>query len=172
MPETLSFPVRPDGRPDGCGLVVAVLVASWHREVTERLEACALETLARSGVREEDVLVVPVAGCYELAQAAAWIGRAGMADAIVALGCLVRGETPHFDLIARATVDGCARAAAESGIPVGLGVITADTREQAEARSGPTGGPGEKGGNKGAEAADAAVRLALAYRLLEQRRRS
>ena len=100
-----------------------------------------------------------------------WVGRSQLADAIVALGCVLRGETPHFDYVAGECARGCTNAAQETGIPVGFGVITADTREQAEARSqlDGSGGVSEKGGNKGREAADAAIRLANTYRRLEAR---
>jgi 6,7-dimethyl-8-ribityllumazine synthase len=159
-----------DSVPKGHGLQVAVLVAQWHGAVTGRLLEGALAALTRLGVADDDVLVVEVPGAYELPQAAQWIARAQMADAIVALGCVIRGETPHFDHVARTTTDGCLRAAQESGIPVGLGVITADTQEQADQRSmAVDGGISQKGGNKGVEAADAAVRMAHTYRRLEEK---
>lgn len=161
-----------DSTPDGEGLRVAVLVARWYPEVTDRLRDAALETLAEAGVRDDDVVVVDVPGCFELPQAATWIARAGLADGIVALGCVLRGETPHFEYVAGECARGCMRAAQESGIPVAFGVITADTRKQAEARSqAAEGGVSAKGGNKGAEAADAAVRMAATYRRLEDWRR-
>ncbi|MHC5011498.1 MAG: 6,7-dimethyl-8-ribityllumazine synthase [Planctomycetota bacterium] len=169
MPQHLSISRDDDDPARGRGLRIVVLVASWHGEITARLKEGALATLADAGVEDDDVLVVEVPGAYELPQAASWITRAAMADAVVALGCVIRGETPHFDFIARSCADGCLRAAQASGIPVTLGVITADTRAQALARSGEARG---KGGNKGVEAADAAVRLALAYRALERRLRS
>lgn len=156
---------------DGHGLHVTVLVARWYPDVTDRLRAGALQTLAQAGVSEQDIQVVEVPGAYELAQAATWITRAGLADAVVALGCVLRGETPHFDFIARAAADGCLRAAQDSGVPVTFGVITADTREQALARAADVeGGISKKGGNKGVEAADAAVRLARTFRQLEDAR--
>jgi 6,7-dimethyl-8-ribityllumazine synthase len=170
MPHPVANPHASDGPPDGRGLKVAVVTAGWHPAVIANLRSAALRCLEACGVAGEDLLSVDVAGSFELPQAATWIARAGLADAIVLLGCLVRGETPHFDLIATAVTDGAMRAAQETGIPVALGVITADTLAQAEARSRPDGGVG-KGGNKGEEAADAAVRLALAYRRLEDRRR-
>ncbi len=161
-----TIPSEPDGR----GLSVALVVARWHADVVDRLQSGALAELARLGVADEDVLVVEVPGAYELPQAATWLARMGRADAIVVLGCILRGETPHFDHIARACVDGCLGAAQETGVPLGLGVLTVDTKEQAEARSrAPRGGVSEKGGNKGIEAADAAVRLAALYRRLEGR---
>jgi len=166
---THTIPSEADGR----GLKVAVLVARWHADVTDRLRAGALETLSSLGVADGDVLLLEVPGAFELPQAAMWVARAQMADAIVAIGCVIRGETPHFDHVARLATDGCLTAAQETGIAVGLGVITADTKEQALARSGTEGGGvSRKGGNKGAEAADAAVRLAVLYRRLETRIRS
>jgi 6,7-dimethyl-8-ribityllumazine synthase len=151
--------------PDGRGLRVAVLVTRWYPDVLARLKAAALATLVEAGVTDDDVLVVEVPGAYELPQAALLLAREGWRgrplDAIVALGCVLRGETPHFDLVARAAGDGLLRVALDTGVPVGLGVITADTRAQADARSGEAGG---KGGNKGREAADAALRVAATRR--------
>ncbi len=156
---------------DGHGLHVTVLVARWYPEVTDRLRDGALQTLLAAGVAEDDITIIEVPGAFELAQAATWVTRAGIADAVVALGCVLRGETPHFDHIARAATDGCLRAAQDSGIPVAFGVITADTKAQAEARAADVGGGiSKKGGNKGVEAADAAVRLARTFRRLEDAR--
>lgn len=162
MPE--HIPLQSDGK----GLRVAVLVSRWYGEITDRLRDAALETLAKAGVADDDVLVVEVPGAYELPQAAMWVARGGDADAIVALGCILRGETPHFDQVARECCGGLSRVAAETGLPVSLGVITADTHAQAIARSGPTTG---KGGNKGVEAAEAAIAMGAAFRALEARRR-
>ncbi len=161
-----SIPAPPE--PTGAGLRVAVVVARWYPDVTERLKEGALATLRGAGVAETDVLLVEVPGAFELPQAAMWVARAGLADAVVALGCVVRGETPHFEYVARACAEGLLRAALDTAIPVTFGVITADTKEQAVARSGAATG---KGGNKGVEAADAAVRLAATFRSLERRRR-
>jgi 6,7-dimethyl-8-ribityllumazine synthase len=152
----------------GAGLAVALLKARWYPEVVAGLAKGALATLRKAGVKERDVLVVDVPGSFELPQAALAVARRGGVDAIVAVGCVVRGETPHFDFVARACVDGLSRVALDTGIPVGLGVITADTLAQAKARSGPARG---KGGNKGAEAAEAAVRLAATVRALPGARR-
>jgi 6,7-dimethyl-8-ribityllumazine synthase len=171
MPETIP------SSPDGTGLKVAVLTAQWYGEITARLQAAALTTLTQSGVAEDDILIMEIPGVYELPQAAAWIARSDDMDAIVALGCVVRGETPHFDYICASASEGLMQVALESGIPVGLGVITAETVEQAEARSSETRSneagsneAGGKGGNKGVESADAAIRMAASYRALEARR--
>lgn len=163
--------MAPDSIPAplaGDGLRVALLTAQWHGEITARLQDAALATLRAAGVEEGAVVVLEVPGAYELPQAAAWVARGGDADAVVALGCVIRGETPHFDYVAGECARGLQQVALETGIPVTMGVITADTLEQAEARSGGSTG---KGGNKGIEAADAAVRMAALYRGLEARRR-
>lgn len=175
MPDTV--PSHADGRD----LTVVVLVTRWYPEIVAGLKAGALEVLATAQVDERRIAVVEVPGAYELPQVAAWVARDGLhgrpVDAVVALGCVVRGETPHFDLVARAAGDGLLRVALDTGVPVGLGVITADTLEQARARArsgaggtGGTYGGTTKGGNKGAEAADAAVRLAATRRALREPR--
>jgi 6,7-dimethyl-8-ribityllumazine synthase len=158
--------------PDAHGLVVGVLVTRWYPEILARLLAGARATLEQAGVAAEDVLVREVPGAFELPLAADLMARGGVGgrqvDAIVALGCVVRGETPHFDHVARAAVDGLLKVSVDTHVPVGLGVITADTMAQAEARSAAVdGGVGSKGGNKGREAADAALRMALLARELE-----
>jgi 6,7-dimethyl-8-ribityllumazine synthase len=159
----------------GRGLRVGVLVTRWYPEIVGRLKAAALAGLAQAGVRDDDVLVLEVPGAYELPQAAVWLARDGWQgrplDAVVALGCVLRGETPHFDHVCRAAVDGLLQVALDTGVPVGLGVITADTLGQAEARSrapSPTAPHAEvaKGGNKGHEAVDAALRMAATRRRL------
>ena len=165
-----TLPSQPDGRD----LKVAVLVTRWYPGIVAALSAAAQATLKEAGVEADDIVVIEVPGAYELPQAACWLARAEDVDAIVALGCIVRGETPHFDHVTRAAVDGLLQVALESGVPIGMGIITADTMEQAEARStdaGSAGGTGVKGGNKGREAADAALRMAATYRALEARRR-
>ena len=161
MPETIP------SLPDGTGLRVAVLTAQWHGAITARLQAAAIATLTAAGVREDDILVVEVPGAYELPQTAMWIAKAEEVDAIVAVGCVIRGETPHFDYVAGCCAEGLQQVGLETGIPVTMGVITANTLEQAEARSGDAQG---KGGNKGIESADAALRMATTYRALERRR--
>lgn len=178
MPAPSSPDSAAPGAPlEGAGLVVAVLATRWYPEVLTRLLEAARRTLLQHGVAAADIGEVEVPGAYELPQAAAWVARHGAptadgrrrpVDAIVALGCVLRGETPHFDLVARAAGDGLLRVALDTGVPVGLGVITADTAAQAEARSQPLDGraAGTKGGNKGVEAADAALRMAVLRRRL------
>ncbi len=153
----------------GDGLRVAVLVARWNAAITDRLLEGALATLDRAGVHEGDVSVVEVPGSYELPQAALRVAKSGRVDAVVALGCVIRGETPHHEHVARECARGCLDVALSTGVPVTFGVITADTPAQAEARSRPAqdtaaGSGAVKGGHKGVEAAEAAVRLAAALK--------
>ena len=161
MPRT----VRGDLRGDG--LRIVVLQARWNVSVTDRLLEGALEVLRAAGVRDADVTVVEVPGAYELPQAAAVVGARGGVDAVVALGCLVRGETVHDRVIADAVAKGLMDVSLSARVPVAFGVITADTWAQAEARRDPTSVAGGKGGHKGREAAEAAVRLADALRRFE-----
>ncbi|MCY3699398.1 MAG: 6,7-dimethyl-8-ribityllumazine synthase [Gemmatimonadetes bacterium] len=132
---------------------VCVIVSRFNREVTERLLEGAATELLRNGIAEKNLDVVYVPGAWELPLAARGAARDGY-DAIVALGCVIRGETAHFDHVGRAATDGLARVQLDSEVPVGLGVLTPDTLEQALARAG-----GELG-NAGTEAARAALRMA------------
>jgi len=144
-------------RADGSGLRVAVVHASWHAEVVRGLREGALRGLADCGVT--DPVLLPVPGTFELPVAAARLARAGY-DAVVALGVVVRGGTPHFDYVCQAATVGLTEVAVSTGVPVGFGVLTCDTDEQAYERSGL---PGAKE-DKGYEAATAAVATAVALR--------
>jgi 6,7-dimethyl-8-ribityllumazine synthase len=138
----------------GRGLRVAVVSSSWHDEVMDGLRAGAARALARAGV--DDVLEVRVPGSFELPVAA--VRLADHVDAVVALGVVIRGETPHFDYVCTAATIGLTEVSTGTGTPVGFGVLTCDTEEQALARAGL---PGSRE-DKGAEAADAAVATVLA----------
>jgi 6,7-dimethyl-8-ribityllumazine synthase len=142
---------------------VALVVSRYHAFVTDRLEAGARAALAEAGVSAADVEAFPVPGAYELAAAAQRVAESGRWDAVVCLGCLIRGETPHFDYIAQAAAHGISRAAQETGVPVTFGVLTTFTAEEALARAGD--GPS----NKGREAAAAAVEMTRLYERLGPR---
>ena len=142
---------------DGSGLRVALISASWHAHVMAGLLAGARRALAESGVR--DVVEVVVPGTFELPVAASRLAGCGM-DAVVALGVVVRGGTPHFDYVCGAATSGLTDVAVRTGVPVGFGVLTCDSDEQAYERSGL---PGSKE-DKGHEAALAAVATAVALR--------
>ena len=138
-------------RADARGLRVILLRSTFNAAVVDGLLEGAREELRALGARENDLTVADVPGAFELPLAAAAAARSGRFDAIVALGAVIRGETDHYEHIAREAAAGLAAVARESGIPVGFGVLTVTEEAQARARSRP--GPG----NKGAEAARAAV---------------
>lgn len=140
---------------------VALVVSQYHTFVTDGLEQGAREVLGAAGVSDEHIERFPVPGAYELAQAASRAAGTGRFSAVVCLGCLIRGETPHFDYIARAAAHGILRAAQTSGVPVSFGLLTTNTAEEAMARSV----PGDT--NKGREAAAAALDMVDLYRRIE-----
>jgi len=146
--------------PSASGRRFCLVVSRFHRDVTRRLEEGARATLEAAGAAPGDVEVLSVPGAWELPWAARRAARTGRFAGVVAVGCVVRGATPHFEYVCRGATDGLARLAAEGGPPVGFGLLTCDDVEQALERAG-----GAQG-NKGAEAARAALELcALAERL-------
>lgn len=142
-----------EGSLDAKGLKVALIASRFNEFVTAKLVEGALDCLVRHGADPKNLTVIKVPGSFELPQVAARLGAQGKYDAIVGLGCLVRGETPHFDLIAAEAAKGLAQAGASSGVPVIFGVLTCDTMEQAIDRAG------GKAGNKGWDAALAAIEM-------------
>ncbi|MCA9680942.1 MAG: 6,7-dimethyl-8-ribityllumazine synthase [Myxococcales bacterium] len=146
-----------EGNLDAKGLRFAVLVARFNAIVTEPLLDGAVDVLLRSGAAAEDVVVFRTAGSYELAMLADKVLATGRFDAVIALGCLIRGDTIHFDLIASEAAKGLSQVGMRHGKPVAFGVLTTDTLEQAINRAG------AKAGNKGAEAALAAIEQARLY---------
>ena len=141
---------------------VALVVSTYHDFVTSRLEAGARSALREAGLADADIVTVAVPGAYELAQAASRLAMTDDWHGIVCLGCLIRGETPHFDFIAQAAAHGILRVAQDTGVPVGFGVLTTHTAEEALARAGD--GPG----NKGREAARAVFEMASLYARLDR----
>lgn len=131
----------------------ALVVSRFHEDITTALRQGALDALERHGAADDAVEVYEVPGAFELPMAAAHLVD-GRFDAVVCLGALIRGETPHFDHLSAAVAHGLQRLATDSGVPVIFGVLTCATRAQAEARAG-----GDRG-NKGAEAAIAAIEMA------------
>jgi 6,7-dimethyl-8-ribityllumazine synthase len=136
---------------------LALIVSEYHTSITDGLEAGARAALADAGWQRELIDRFPVPGAYELAQAAQQVAQTGLFAGVVCLGCLIRGETPHFDYIAHAAAHGMMRAAQSTGVPVAFGLLTANTLDEAVARSG----PGHL--NKGREAALAAVSMVRLY---------
>lgn len=154
-----------EGEPDAARLRFALVASRFNAPVVERLLAGALQTLRRRGARDADLLVVRVPGAFELPLAALRVISSQRPDAVIALGAVIRGDTPHFDFIAAACAEGLSRVATDTGVPVAFGVLTTDTVAQAQARAG------GRVGNRGSEAAEAAIRLATLVRGLDRRRR-
>ena len=142
------------GSLNGAGRRFAVVASRFNSRIGDQLVAGALECLRRHGVEPGDIQLVRVPGAWEIPQAAEEIAAAGKVDALVAVGVVIRGETPHFDYICSACSQGLARVAERHRLPVGFGVLTCDTSEQAQERAG------GKAGNKGWEAAIAALEMA------------
>jgi 6,7-dimethyl-8-ribityllumazine synthase len=152
-------------RASARGLRVAIVRARFNAPVTDGLLAGAQEALAEMGASARDVVVVDVPGAFELPVAARAAARSGRFDAVVALGAVIRGETDHYEHIAREAASGLARVAVRTGVPVGFGVLTVEREEQALARA--AAGPE----NKGAEAARAAVATVHAVRALRGKKK-
>jgi len=141
-------------------LRVGIVVSRWNAFITERLLEGALDALARHGVSLDRVDVARVPGTFEVPLIAQQMALSTRYDAVICLGCLIRGSTSHFDYIASECSKGIGQAMLNSGVPVAFGVLTTDTIEQAIERAG------TKAGNKGAEAALAAIEMANLLRVL------
>jgi 6,7-dimethyl-8-ribityllumazine synthase len=152
------------GSGRAAGFRFAVVVSKYNDFVTDRLQTGALEALATAGVDRDEVTVVRVPGAYELPLAAQHAAESGRFDAVVCLGSLIRGETPHFEYISSAVSQGLTTAAAATGIPITFGVLTTNSVEEALARAGD--GPT----NKGYEAAMAAIEMAEVVAQLTRQR--
>ena len=150
-----------EGKLDGAGLRVGIVVSRFNNLITERLLEGALDRLRRSNVADDAIDVCRVPGAFEVPKAAKVMAETGRYDGIVALSAVIRGATPHFEYVAAEASKGLAQASMESGVPVSLGVITADTVEQAIERAG------TKAGNKGFDAASAALEMVNLLRNVE-----
>ena len=148
------------GGLDGQGLRVGVIVSEFNEVITSRLLEGARQALAGHGVREDAITIVWVPGSMELPQAAKRMADSGRWDALVALGCVIKGETAHFDFVAGEAARGIADVARESGVPVAFGVLTPNNMDQALARAGGAMG------NRGFDAAESAIKMANLNRRL------
>jgi 6,7-dimethyl-8-ribityllumazine synthase len=138
----------------------AIVVSRFNQPITDRLRDGAKSALVEAGAGVEDVEVVSVPGAFELPQAARALADTGRFDAIICLGCVIRGATPHFEYISGSVAHGIQQASADTALPMAFGVLTTDTWEQAEERAG------DGRDNKGFEAAAAAIEMAqLVHRL-------
>ena len=138
-----------EGSPSGADRTVGIVVSRFNGEISNRLLESALETLAAAGVAEERITVMPVPGAFELPIGAMALAKTRRYSCVIALGCVVRGETAHFEYVAGEAASGLQLAGLETGVPVAFGVLTVDTAEQAEARV-----------DRGADAARAALEMA------------
>lgn len=150
-----------EGQGSGENLKIGIIVARWNPSVTESLLKGAIDTLRLQGVKDEAIDIVKVPGCFEVPWAAQMLVEKQPFDAIICLGAVIKGETSHHLYIAQEVSRGIHEVARDFGIPIGFGILTTDTFEQALARAGEK--IGGKGGNKGSEAAAAAVEMALLY---------
>ena len=148
-----------EGQFDAKGLKIAIIATRFNDFVVDRLVGGAVDYLARNGGDREDMTIVKLPGAFEMPIAAKKLAESGKYDGIVALGAVIRGATPHFDFVCNECAKGLAQVSLDSDTPVGFGLLTCDSLEQAIERAG------SKGGNKGVEAASAMLET---YRVLEQ----
>ena len=150
------------GSLDGQALRIGIIVSQFNEIVTSRLLDGARDALARHDVREEDVTIAYVPGALELPQLAKRMAATGRWDALVALGCVIRGETSHYDYVCSETARGIADVARDSGLPIAFGVLTTNDADQAMARSGGAMG------NRGFDAVETAIKMTNVYRQLNE----
>jgi 6,7-dimethyl-8-ribityllumazine synthase len=149
-----------EGNLVGTGLRIAIVVARFNEFITARLLAGAQDALVRHGVLPDSVDVYWVPGAFELPSVAGRVARSGGYDAVICIGAVIRGATPHFDYVASESAKGIAAVAQQTGVPTIYGVVTADTIEQAIERAG------SKAGNRGYDAALAAIEMANLVKVL------
>ncbi len=147
MPREVQGTLKIDGQR------FAIVVSRFNEFITAKLLGGAVDALKRHGCEEANVTCVHVPGAFELPLVAKRLAQSGSFDAIICVGCVIRGQTPHFEYVAGEAARGIARVGLETGVPVALGVVTADTLEQAVERAG------GKVGNKGADAALTAIEM-------------
>ncbi|UCC23991.1 MAG: 6,7-dimethyl-8-ribityllumazine synthase [Gemmatimonadales bacterium] len=158
MSRTGSYSEQLEGTLQGDGVQVALVVSRFNGDISERMMASAVRTLGRHGVKDDHMEIFRVPGAWELPQVAAQLAEQGVVDVIIAIGCVIRGETSHYDIVAGEAARGLMDVALGSGVPVILGLLTTENREQAEERADPDRL------DKGAEVALAALEMAALYR--------
>jgi 6,7-dimethyl-8-ribityllumazine synthase len=142
-----------EGRLSAEGASFGIVVGRFNNLITTQLLDGALDCLRRHGAREEDITIAWCPGSFEIPQVALQLAQARAVDAVICLGCVIRGETPHFDLLAAEVTKGVAQVALQTGVPTTFGVLTTENLAQALERAG------AKGGNKGWDAAQSAIEL-------------
>ena len=148
--------------PDASGMKIGVVVAEWNSEITIVLKEGAVQTLREHGVQDCDIILRHVPGSFELTAAAQMMTQYTFVDAIICIGCVIRGETPHFDYICQGVTAGLTQVSINSGIPVIFGVLTTNNHEQSLDRAD------GKHGNKGVEAAITAIKMVALRRDFQQ----
>lgn len=148
------------GRLTADGFRFAIVASRWNDFLTSKLVEGAVDALERLGAGEDAIEIFKVPGSFELPLTSVKVAQSGRFDAVIAIGVVIRGETPHFDLVAGEAAKGVAQASMQTGVPVMFGVVTADTLEQAINRTG------VKAGNKGFEAAMSAVEIVNLYKTM------
>jgi 6,7-dimethyl-8-ribityllumazine synthase len=151
-----------EGQLSATGLRFAIVVSRFNSFITERLLAGAMDAIQRAGADADSIDVVKVPGSWEMPMAACELARQNRYDAVICLGAVIRGDTPHFDYVAAEAAKGVAHASIDTGVPVAFGVLTTNTLEQAIDRAG------AKGGNKGFDAAMTAIEMANLLRAIRQ----
>ena len=146
-------PLAIEGDLSAAGMIFAIVVARWNAVITDRLLQGSLDALRRSGAKGSDIEIVRVPGAWEIPSAARMLAESGRFDAVITLGCLLRGETAHYEAIYTEVARGIGQSQQETGVPHAFGVLTCETLEQALDRAG------VKAGNKGFEAAIAAIEM-------------
>jgi 6,7-dimethyl-8-ribityllumazine synthase len=157
-------PVAIEGDLSAAGTRFAIVVARWNAVITDRLLQGSLDALMRSGAKRDDIQIVRVPGAWEIPAAARALAEAGSCDAVITLGCLLRGETAHYEAIYTEVARGIGQSQQETGVPHAFGVLTCETLEQALDRAG------LKAGNKGFEAAIAAIEMVSIFRKIPGRK--
>jgi 6,7-dimethyl-8-ribityllumazine synthase len=150
------------GKVNADGFRVAIVVSRFNEIVTEKLLSGAIDSLKRHGVDADHIEIAKVPGCFELPVVSKKMIRQGRFDALISLGCVIRGETSHYDLVCKEVASGMRSLSQELEFPVGFGVVTAENLDQALNRAG------GKAGNKGSEAAEAALDMASLFNQLKQ----
>ncbi|MGQ0812525.1 MAG: 6,7-dimethyl-8-ribityllumazine synthase [Nitrospiraceae bacterium] len=149
------------GTHDATGLRFGIVVAKFNKFVTSRLLSCAVGALTKAGAKEEEIEVVRVPGAFEIPLVARQLAKSGRFDAVICLGAVIRGDTPHFEYISAEASRGIAQAALEADLPVVFGVLTTETVAQAIERADPSKH------NRGAEAATTAIEMATIMKMLK-----
>lgn len=150
-----------EGKLDGAGIRVALVVGRFNNFFTDKLRDGAIDCLVRHGTPVESISVAYVPGSFEIPPTAARLAKTGRFDAVICLGAIIRGDTPHFDYVAAEAAKGVAQVAMNAAVPVIFGIVTADTLEQAIERSG------TKAGNKGWDAAQSALEMISLYKAID-----